>query len=204
MHASLYLLKVKPNDVSRSCFECRSLLQLCDLFSLYGSVAARLNCAGGVPAEAWLRWGSWHVMASGPTPVASRKSRWCRPDRKSSPAWCLRWTQWYVLDQDSHSVVSFILVCGPISDSPLLNINSTLCFCPHTSSHTHLVCLSCSAWRCPSWMLRWHASPYTRTAWSPSAQKRAECSSTPGGKSRQTSTSSAVSSALWGNVDHSP
>lgn len=49
-----------------------------------------------------------------------------------------------------------------------------------------------SAWRCPSSTPRWRASPSTRTAWLRWARRRAACSSTPGGRSRLTSTSSAV------------
>lgn len=54
--------------------------------------------------------------------------------------------------------------------------------------------LCSSARPCRSWMLRWCASPCTRTASSPWEQRRGGSSWTPGGKSRLTSTSSAVNS----------
>lgn len=113
LNKSLYLLKVKPHDVSRTCFECRSLQHVYRNASsdtcrvcLCRSVAACLNCVHPVPTEAWLRSGSWHATASGRTPAASHRSRWCQPDRRSSPAWCLPSTQWYVHNQGSYSVIS--------------------------------------------------------------------------------------------------
>lgn len=112
---SSYSLAAKPNYVRRTCFECRSLLHVHMNAHMDAAVywcctvAAWLNCAHLVPTEAWLRWGSWHVMASGQTPGASCRSHWCRPDRRSSLAWCLPWTQWYVPKQASHmSVLSLM------------------------------------------------------------------------------------------------
>lgn len=104
LNAAHSLLLVYISTCSNTHRDCR-----------YHTVAACLNCVHVcVLAEAWLRWGSWHVMVSGRTPGVSRRSRWCQPDRRSSPAWCLPWTRWYVPKQASHSVISFwkFIVCG--------------------------------------------------------------------------------------------